>query len=155
MEMPKPTTAHRQLEKLVGRWAGEERVHPSPFDPEGGMAIARLENRLALDGFAVVQDYEQERDGKINFRGHGVLRWDATQQCCEMYWFDSMGMPPSIFRGNFDGEILTLACKDQHGHSRATFDLSKKTQYAFRMEVSPDGNQWFPFLEGSYTRENR
>ena len=56
MEMPKPTAAHRRLEKLIGRWSGEERIHPSPFDPNGGLAMARLENRPALDGFAVVQD---------------------------------------------------------------------------------------------------
>jgi hypothetical protein len=154
MEMPKPVEAHRMLEKLVGRWSGEERVYPSPFDPNGGMAMARLENRLALDGFAVVQDYEQERNGRINFRGHGVLRYEATQQCYEMYWFDSMGMAPNVFRGSFDGEVLTLACKDPQGHSRATFDLSLKGQYKFRMEVSPDGNQWFPFLEGQYARKN-
>ena len=155
MEMPKPTAAHRQLEKMVGRWTGEEKLFPSPWDPQGGTAIARLENRFALDGFAVVQDYEQERDGKINFRGHGVIRWDATQQCYEMYWFDSMGMPPNVFRGNFDGEVLTLIGKDLQGHSRTVFDLNKKTQYTFRMEVSPDGNQWFTFMEGNYTREVR
>jgi len=85
MEMPQPTAAHHRLEKLVGRWSGEERIHPSPFDPAGGIAVARAENRLALDGFAVVQDYEQERNGKISFRGHGVLRWEAHQQCYEMY----------------------------------------------------------------------
>ena len=154
MEMPKPTAAHRRLDKLVGRWAGEEKIHPSPFDPNGGTAMARLENRPALDGFAVVQDYEQEKNGKSNFRGHGVLRYEATQQCYEMYWFDSMGMAPNVFRGNFDGEVLTLACKDSQGHSRAIFDLSQKGQYKFRMEISPDGSQWFPFMEGQYALKN-
>jgi hypothetical protein len=69
-----------------------------------------------------------------------------------------MGMPPNIFRGNFTGEVLALTCQDHpdaSGYSRATFDLSKKIKYAFRMEVSPDGNQWFPLIEGGYTRENR
>lgn len=100
MEMPKPADAHRKLERVVGRWTGEEKLFPSPWDPKGGTASSRVENRLALDGFAIVQDYEQERNGKICFRGHGVLRWEAQQQCYEMYWFDSMGMPPNIFRGN-------------------------------------------------------
>lgn len=155
MEMPKLTDAHRKLEKLVGRWSGEERIHPSPFDPKGGTAIARVENRLALDGFAVVQDYDQERNGKVTFRGHSVLRWDTSQQCYEMYWFDSMGMAPSVFRGNFDGEVLTVAAKDPQGHSRAVFDFGKKGHYTFRMEVSQDGQQWFPFMEGQYGLEKR
>lgn len=155
MEMPKPTDAHRKLEKLVGRWNGEERIHPSPFDPKGGTASARLDNRLALDGFAVVQDYEQERNGKVNFRGHCVFRWEASQQCYEMHWFDSTGMVPSVFRGNFDGDVLTVTSKNPQGHSRAIFDFSKKGHYTFRMDVSQDGQQWFPFMEGQYSVESR
>ena len=151
MEMPKPTDAHRRLDKLAGQWSGEEKIYPSPFDPQGGTAIARLENRLALDGFAVVQDYEQERNGKINFRGHSVFRYDAMQQCYEIHWFDSMGFAPSVFRGNFDGDTLALVSQSPQGHNRAVYDFSKKGQYAFHMEVSPDGKQWFPFMDGQYS----
>jgi|GEM_PF-3960233 len=79
MQMPKPTDAHRKLEKLAGSWHGEEQISPSPLDPVGGKAFGRLTNRLALDGFVVLQDYEQERDGVVNFRGHGVFGWDAAQ----------------------------------------------------------------------------
>lgn len=154
MEMPKPTEAHRRLEKLVGLWIGEEKIHPSPFDPVGGTALARVENRRALEGFAVVQDYEQERNGMVAFRGHGVIRWDVPQQCYEMYWFDSVGMAPSVFRGGFEGEALTLTSKNEQGHSRAVFDLGVKDKYVFHMEVSPDGKQWFPFMEGHYARKS-
>lgn len=55
MEMPKPTTAHHQLAALVGTWVGEEKMYPSPWDPAGGTATGRFQNRLALDGLAVVQ----------------------------------------------------------------------------------------------------
>lgn len=154
MEMPKLTAAHRQLERLIGRWAGEEKIHPSPFDAQGGKAIACLENRLALDGFAVVQDYEQEKNGAVVFRGHGVFRWEAMQQCYEMHWFDSMGLAPTVFRGNFTGEVLKLTSQSPQGYSRATFDFGTKGHYEFLMEVSPDGQQWFPFMEGRYLLNN-
>lgn len=150
MEMPQLTDAHRKLEKFVGRWAGEEKIYPSPFDPQGGTVLARVENRLALNGFAVVQDYEQEKNGQIVFRGHGVFRWEAMQQCYEMHWFDSMGFAPSVFRGNWAGEVLTVINQSPQGHSRATFDFGPKGRYKFLMEVSQDGKQWFPFIEGQY-----
>lgn len=150
MEMPQLTDAHRQLEQFVGRWAGEEKIYPSPFDPQGGTVLARVENRLALNGFAVVQDYEQEKNGQIVFRGHGVFRWEAMQQCYEMHWFDSMGFAPSVFRGNWAGEVLTVTNQSPQGHSRATFDFGPKGRYKFLMEVSQDGKQWFPFMEGQY-----
>lgn len=152
MEMPKPTDAHRKLQKLIGAWTGEELLSPTPWDPKGGTAVARVHNRMALDGFAVVQDYEQERGGVVNFRGHGVFGWDPEGQTYTMHWFDTMGMPPNVYRGTFQGDVLTLTSKLQQGHSRAVFNLLQQDKYAFHMEVSPDGQQWTKVLEGNYSR---
>ncbi|MBI4549087.1 MAG: DUF1579 family protein [Ignavibacteriae bacterium] len=151
--MPKPTDAHKKLEKLIGSWSGQEKLHPSPWDPKGGTARGRVTNRSALDGFVVVQDYEQERNGVINFCGHGVFGWNAAQQCYTLHWFDSMGMPPNEFRGSFKNDVLTMTSQDPQGHSRATFDFSKENQYSFRMEVSQDGKQWHTFMEGKYSQK--
>lgn len=152
MEMPKVTDAHRKLDVLVGSWTGEERISPSPFDPQGGTAIGRVQNRAALDGFAVVQDYEQERGGKVTFRGHGIFRFDGMQNTYVMHWFDSMGMPPGEYRGTFDGNVLMLLSTTPFGQSRATFDFREKGRYVFKMDVSPDGANWHPFMEGSYQK---
>ena len=75
----------------------------------------------------------------------------------------AMGMPctgltpwawsQSVFRGNFEGDVLTLTNPDPKAQCRAVFDFSKRGSYAFRMDVSPDGTQWFPFLEGQYRRQ--
>jgi hypothetical protein len=152
MEMPKLSDAHRQLERFVGNWTGEEKIAPSPWDPQGGSAIGRVNNRLALDGFVVVQDYEQERNGAVTFRGHGVFSYDPNQDCYLMHWWDSMGMPPNVFKGNFDGQVATLVCEDGPMKSRATFDLGDNN-YSFRMEVSQDGANWMTFMEGTYARQ--
>lgn len=152
MDMPRPTDAHRRLERLVGSWQGEERLFPSPWDPQGGPAVGRVENRLALDGFAVVQDYEQERHGAVTFRGHGIFRWDAGRSLYIFHWFDSMGQAPSEFHGAFDGDVLTLVSPMPQGHSRAVFDLSHEGRYHYRMDISPDAEHWHPFMEGDYVR---
>jgi hypothetical protein len=153
MEMPRPTDAHRRLERIVGRWSGEERLYPSPWDPQGGTALGRIDNRLAMDGFAVVQDYEQERNGVITFSGHCVFRWDDAEQCYILHWFDSTGMPPDVFRGTFEDNVLTATTQGPKGWSRCTFDHRQEGHYSFRMEVSQDGAQWHTFMDGTYTRE--
>ena len=153
MEMPKPGSPHQKLQRLSGKWIGEEKLHPSPWDPKGGMATARVHNRSSLDGFVVVQDYEQERGGQVNFRGHGVFSYDAVQQCYVMHWWDSMGMPPNEFKGNFVGDVLTFTGQNPQGISRATFDLDQEGTYKFKMEASQDGKQWHTFMEGSYAKE--
>lgn len=152
MEMPRPTGAHRRLERLVGTWYAEERLHPSPWDLQGDTATGLVRNVLALDGFAVVQDYEQSRRGAVTFRGHGVFRWDPVQGYV-LHWFDSTGRPPSEFRGHFEGDVLLLTSSGPQGHSRAMWDLTEAGRYRYRMEVSPDGLHWSSAMEGVYTRQ--
>jgi hypothetical protein len=153
MEMPRPTEADDRLHRLVGRWRGEEYIFPSHLDPKGGQAIGIADNRAALDGFAVVQEYVQERGGVVNFRGHGVFRFDHHANEYVLHWFDSMGSTPSEFRGTFDGDVLTLTSRDDPGGVRATWDFSGHGRYRYRMDVSPDGERWMPFMEGDYARE--
>jgi uncharacterized protein YodC (DUF2158 family) len=109
MEMPKPTEHHRKLQRLVGQWRGEETMHPSQWDPSGGTATGRTLGRLALDGFAVISDYEQERGGVVTFKGHGVMTFDQIDGLYVLHWFDCMGTRPEVFKGVFEGEVLSLS----------------------------------------------
>lgn len=81
MEMPSPQEAHARLGILAGEWTGEEHMHPSPWDPKGGTALGRVHNRAALDGFAVVQDYEQERNGNLLITCSHSCPWDPRGRC--------------------------------------------------------------------------
>ena len=153
MEMPKPTAQHQQLQKLVGSWIGPEQINPSPWDPQGGPAEGHIENRLALDGFAVIHDYEQERNGAVSFFGHGVFTWDMTQQRYVMHWWDSLGFPPNVFVGDFEGDVLTLIYESSQGHHRAIFDLGTPDWYTFQMDVSGDRNEWTTFMQGKYIKQ--
>lgn len=152
MEMPRPTAAHQKLERLAGTWAGEETIHPSPYEPQGGTARGRVQNRVAIDGFAVVQEYEQERGGAVTFRAHGVFRYDSREQAYVLHWFDSLGDSPQEFRGTFEDDVLVLICRNSFGLFRGTWDYHQEDRCAFRMDASPDGQQWYPFMEGTYTR---
>ncbi|MFQ5411817.1 MAG: DUF1579 family protein [Phycisphaerae bacterium] len=149
-EMPRPTEAHRQLEKLAGTWSGEEKLSPSPWDPKGGTATGRVENRSALDGFVVVQDYVQEREGAVSFRGHGVFSHDGEGYV--LHWWDTMGVPPNVFRGQFEGDTLTMTCNDSQGQSRVVCTVPDSEHYTFRMDVSQDGKEWYTFMEGTYAK---
>ena len=152
MDMPKVTDAHRMLERLAGRWSGQEKLSPSPWDPAGGMAIARINNRIALGGFAVIQDYEQERNGEVSFHGHGVFQYDANQKNYVLHWFDSMGMGANEFRGDCKDNVYTFMSKSPQGENRVTFDFRQNGKYTFKLEASMDGKQWMTFMDGTYTK---
>jgi len=152
MEMPTPTEHHQKLANLEGRWRGTETMYPSQWDPAGGTATGLNEMRLALDGFAVISDYEQERDGTITFRGHGVMTYEPGEGHYILHWFDSLGSPPEVFRGNFEGDFLTLSHGGPCIHARLTYDLSTAGTLRTQMEMSQDGAEWALFFEASYER---
>lgn len=152
MDMPKPSPGHLLLEKLVGTWEGEETMHPSEWDPRGGVAIGRNSHDLRLGGFALIADYEQERAGAITFTGHGVYTYDPKQDRYTLHWFDCMGSPPEVFTGGFDGEVLTLDHAGPGMHARMTYDLSTPGLMKGTMEMSPDGHVWKIFFEATYKR---
>lgn len=150
MDMPKPSHAHSRLHRLAGQWGGEETVHPAPHDP-GGSATAFLNNRIALDGLTVVQEYEQYREGRPTYSGHGVFWFDPVTSQYVMTWFDSTMGAAFDFRGDFDGDVLRLAnALPGGGFVRATFDCGVPGEYVFLMEVSMDGESWAPSMEGAY-----
>lgn len=152
MEMPQPTEAHAWLEKLAGSWTGTEILSPSPWDQKGGTAKGFVENRMALGGFSLIQDYRQEREGQVTFEGHGVFTYDGERDEYVLHWFDSMGTGVNEFRGQREGDHLSLEHSGPQGHSRCVFDLRQEGTYAFRMQFSPDGSVWMNFMEGSYTK---
>lgn len=153
MDMPKPGDPHKRLEALVGEWTGPETVHPAPWDPAGGEAMGEVVNSWILDGFAVMQQYAQIRNGTRNFAGHGVFWYDPSADEYGMTWWDTMGGSASHFRGRFDGDRLVLVSDmPQGGYCRSIFDIGTPGRYSFLMEVSPDGEQWAPAMEGAYER---
>ena len=127
-------------------------MYPSPWDPKGGKAIGRINSRVALNGFALINDYEQERDGAITFTGHGVFTYDPKADVYSLSWFDCMGVPPEIFKGNFEGDVLRMAHGGPGMHVPLVYDLSEPESLLMSMEMSPDGRAWNRLFDGYLKR---
>jgi uncharacterized protein DUF1579 len=150
--MPQPTEHHRKLAALEGTWTGVEKLYPSPWGP-GGPAKGRTSSRLSIEGFFLVQDYEEEQDGRVVFRGHGVMGYDPQEQSYLWYWFDSMGSaPPKPSRGKWEGDTLTFLSESPGQRSRYTYRFESADQYSFKIEGARGGSDWMPFMEASYSR---
>jgi len=149
MNMPMPGKAHLELGRMEGDWEGKETMYPSQWDPQGGTAIGRVHSRVDLNGFALISDYEQERDGTVTFRGHGVYTYDQKSSIYRLHWFDCMGTPPEVFSGRLEGGVLQLS----HGGemwARLSYDLSQPGLMRSKMEMSPDGSNWRTLFDGEY-----
>lgn len=152
MDMPTPAAGHRKFEQLAGRWEGTETMHPSDWDPKGGTAHGTTINRIALNGFALITDYEQTREGAVTFAGHGVYTYDAGADRYTLHWLDSIGSPMEVFTGGFDGEILSLGHGGPGMHARLRWDLGEPGQMGWSMQMSPDGKRWNKLFDALYRR---
>jgi len=156
MQMPKPGKFHEKLNALAGDWTGDETIHPTPWDPAGGTAKGTTKSRMDLDGFALIQDYVQKRGGKVSYRGHGVIGYDAQEKCYLWHWSDSMGgVPGQVTRGEWKGNKLSFQHASPQGHSRYVYTFNRDGTLGFTIENSQDGTQWAPFLTARYTNKRK
>jgi hypothetical protein len=153
MDMPKPGPAHARLAAFAGNWEGSEALQPSPWGP-GGNATGRGVYRVVTDGMALTQDYEEEKDGAIVFRGHGVFTIDPESGDVLWWWFDSMGFPPETpARGRWDGDTLTFLKTSPRGDGRYVYVLEGSDTYTFSIENRfPGQDDFCLFMKGRYRR---
>ena len=76
---PTPLEEHRKLAVFAGEWTGEEMVYPSRWTA-GGPATSHVVARIDLNGFYLIQDTRQMRDGKETFATHGVFTYDREDR---------------------------------------------------------------------------
>lgn len=155
MAMPEPNEHHRKLHRLAGTWFGEETLSPSPWGP-GGLAMGRYKCRVDIGGFFVIQDYVEEREGRVVYQGHGIFGWDDANKRYTWFWVDSLGQVPTApSRGTWNGDTLVFEHEPVGSErGRYTFAFKDEDSYDFKVENSQDGGQtWRLFLEATYQRQ--
>jgi len=136
MDMPKVGPSHQKLYVLAGEWQGTETMMPSPMGP-GGTATGNMKARVDIDGFYVISDYTQQRDGAVTYRGHGVYGFDTTTNECTWYWIDSMGMASVPARGTWTGDTLTFESSMPGGKGRYSYRRRSYQPIAHSNRLSP------------------
>ena len=150
--LPGAPHGRERFEQLAGSWEGPETMYPSTWVPEGGVAVGRMKNRVALSGLVLITDYEQARGDTITHAGHGVFSFDPEADLYALHWFDSLGSRPEVFAGRFDDGILTVSHAGPHLHARLTYDLTEAPYLSSRMAISHDGVAWNTMYDGRYRR---
>ena len=154
--MPKPGAEHQKLAALAGRWSGEEKLEPSPWDPKPSTATGHLETRVALGGFFVITEYRQERAGNTTYEGHGVYGYDPQERVYTMGWADSMTPVVGVAKGRWEGNTLTFTNETPRspagGYGRYTYVFEGPERITFRLEHSQDGQDFQLFMEGRYRK---
>ena len=149
---PSPLPEHKRLEVFAGEWSGEEMVYPSRWTA-GGPATSRVSAHMALNGFYLIQDSVQMRDGKESFASHGLFTYDREDRLYKLYWHDSLGYyPPAPASGSWGGKVLTLVRGSMRGNARHLYEIIDDDSYSMKIQFSPDSEGWSDVLTGVYKR---
>ncbi|QOG21153.1 MULTISPECIES: DUF1579 domain-containing protein [Bradyrhizobium] len=147
-----PLAEHARLAAFAGEWDGEETVFPSRWT-EGGPATSRTVARMDLNGFYLIQDSVQMRDGKQVFATHGIFTYDRDDRTYKLFWYDSLGYtPPSPASGGWVGKTLTLVRGSLRGNARHVYEIIDDNSYSLKIQFSPDAEGWADVLTGVYRR---
>ena len=149
---PTALEEHRKLAVFAGEWSGEEMVYPSRW-VAGGPAISHVTARMDLNGFYLIQDCVQMRDGKQAFATHGLFTYDREDRTYKLFWYDSLGYtPPSPASGGWVGKTLTLVRGSLRGNARHVYEIIDDNSYSLKIQFSPDAEGWADVLTGIYRR---
>lgn len=147
-----PLPEHARLAAFAGEWDGEETVFPSRWTA-GGPATSRTVARMDLNGFYLIQDGVQMRDGKQVFATHGIFTYDRDDRTYKLFWYDSLGYtPPSPASGGWVGKTLTLVRGSLRGNARHVYEIIDDNSYSLKIQFSPDAEGWADVLTGVYRR---
>jgi hypothetical protein len=152
LSAPKPLEEHRRLAAFAGEWSGEEMVFPSRW-VAGGPAVSRVSARMDLNGFYLIQDTRQTRDGNETFASHGVFTFDREDKLYKLFWHDSLGYyAPAPASGGWKDKTLTLLRGSLRGNARHVYDVVDADTYTMKIQFSPDAEGWADVLTGVYRR---
>ena len=108
---------------------------------------------MDLNGFYLVQDSVQMRDGKQAFASHGIFTYDRDDRTYKLFWYDSLGYtPPSPASGGWVGKTLTLVRGSLRGNARHVYEIIDDDSYSLKIQFSPDAEGWADVVTGVYRR---
>ena len=114
---------------------------------------SRVVARMDLNGFYLIQDSVQTRDGKDIFATHGLFTYDCEDRTYKLFWYDSLGYtPPAPASGGWVGNTLTLVRGSLRGNARHLYEIIDDDSYSMKIQFSPDAEGWADVLTGIYRR---
>ena len=151
--MPKPGAEQKNLAYFAGIWKLAGDIKPGPMGP-GGKFTGTERIEWMPGGFFLVS-HSQGSSPMGKETGLAVYGYDTDKKVYTYDEFNSVGENVHA-TGTFDGKVWTwtsespMGGKPMKGHFIVT--QTSATSYAFKFEMSEDGNNWSPVMDGTGTK---
>jgi Protein of unknown function (DUF1579) len=151
MNMPKPGPEHKKLDYFTGSWACDGDVKPGPMGPGGKMSNPQ-DAKWMEGGYFVVIHSQMKSASMGNGSGIAFLGYDPDEKKYTYSEFNSMGEAVQS-KGTVEGDAWTwIGDMKPAGKGRFSEKILSPTSYTFKFEMSSDGTNWTPVMEGKCTK---
>jgi len=152
MQMPKPGPELKKLDYFTGSWACDGDMKSGPMGPGGKMTMT--DDSKWMDGGFFVVTHSQFKSATMG-DGNGIafLGYDADEKKYTYNEFNSQG-EAVVSKGTVDGDAWTWIgdMKAPAGKGRFSEKILSPTSYTFKFEMSSDGTNWTPVMDGKCTK---
>ncbi len=151
MTMPKPGPEHKKLDYFTGNWTCDSDLKPGPMGP-GGKMTSSDDSKWMDGGFFVVM-HSQFSGAMGNGSGLSFLGYDTDEKKYTYNEFNSWG-EAVVSKGTVDGDAWTWIgdMKQPPGKGRFSEKILSPDSYTFKFEMSSDGANWTPVMDGKCTK---
>jgi hypothetical protein len=147
---PKPGPEQKNLAYFAANWKLTGDMKPGPMGP-GGKFNGAERNEWMPGGFFLVS-HTQGTSAMGKYTGLAVYGYDAQKKVYTYDEFNSDGENVHA-TGSFDGKVWTWSSDLNMGGNVAKTHFivteTSPTSYAFKFEMSQDGNNWSTIMDGT------
>jgi hypothetical protein len=147
----------KKLEYFVGTWASEGTIAQGPWGM-GGKFTATSTGEWLPGNFFVQSKSESQMPPEIGGDNKAIMimGYDTQQNTYTSDRYSSLGQHESS-KGTLAGDTWTWSSTSNYGgmeiQGRMTIKTLSPSSYTLKYEISMDGKNWMPFMEGKATKK--
>jgi hypothetical protein len=151
MGPPTPAPELKKLDFLAGDWTSEGTFIPGPPGTPPSKFSTTSHAEWMQGNFFLVETGDSNMEGMGKMKEMVVMGYDPDQKMYTYRNFSSMGQS-ELSLGKVDGDTWTWMGDEHFGgmtfKGRVTMKVLSPTSYTIKYELSQDGTEWFPAMEG-------
>ena len=152
-----PGPEAKKLDYFVGTWTSEGTIAQGPWGA-GGAFTSTSTNEWLPGNFFIEGKSESKMPPEIGGDSKAVMimGYDTQQSGYASDRFSSMGQH-EVSKGTVSGDTWTWTSTTNYGgmeiQGKMTMKTVSPTSYTFKYEISMDGKNWSPFMDGKATKK--
>lgn len=154
MEMPKPAPELKKVDYFAGAWKMDGAMKPGPMGPGG--KVTGSEHNKWMDGGFFLESHSEFSGPMGRSTGVAFMGYDINDKAYTYDEFNSVGEAVHS-KGMVEGDTWTWTNEEkmngQTWKGRFTIKVLTPNSYNFKFEMSEDGTNWMPMMDGTATKQ--